>query len=76
MSTKKTSISFFGLLTIVFITLKLTNYITWSWWLVLLPMYWPLALAVMIFVIALAVYIAIALLYLLIFHIAYNLKQK
>lgn len=32
-------IGFFGLLTIVFVTLKLTNYIDWSWWLVLLPMY-------------------------------------
>jgi hypothetical protein len=30
-------IGFLGLLTIVFITLKLTNIITWSWWLVLLP---------------------------------------
>lgn len=31
--------SFFGLLTILFIGLKLTNYIAWSWWLVLLPLY-------------------------------------
>lgn len=36
-------ISFLGLLAIVFITLKLTNYISWSWWLVLLPIYGPLA---------------------------------
>ena len=33
-------IGFFGLLTIVFIVLKLTNYINWSWWYVLLPIYW------------------------------------
>jgi hypothetical protein len=26
-------------LTILFIGLKLTNYIDWSWWLVLLPLY-------------------------------------
>jgi len=32
-------ISFFGLLTVVFIVLKLTHIITWSWWLVLLPIY-------------------------------------
>jgi len=32
-------IGFFGLLTIVFIVLKLTKVITWSWWLVLLPAY-------------------------------------
>ncbi len=36
-------ISFFGLLAIVFITLKLTNVIAWSWWLVLLPLWGPVA---------------------------------
>lgn len=30
-------IGFVGLLTIVFITLKLTNFIQWSWWWVLSP---------------------------------------
>lgn len=35
------SLSFCGLLTIVFITLKLTHVIDWSWWLVLLPLYGP-----------------------------------
>ena len=40
-TTKSTSgIGFFGLLAIVFITLKLTNYIAWSWWYVLLPLWW------------------------------------
>jgi hypothetical protein len=33
------SISFFSLLGLSFIILKLTNYINWSWWLVLLPLY-------------------------------------
>lgn len=32
------SSGFVGLLTIVFITLKLCHVIDWSWWLVLLPM--------------------------------------
>jgi hypothetical protein len=32
-------IGFFGLLTVVFIYLKLTHVIAWSWWLVLLPLY-------------------------------------
>ena len=49
MSEKSNSggISFYGLLTIVLIVLKLTKTINWSWWLVLLPMYWwiPVALA-------------------------------
>lgn len=32
-------IGFLGVLTLIFITLKLTAVITWSWWLVLLPVY-------------------------------------
>ena len=32
-------ISFVGLLTIVFIVLKLTGFITWSWWWVLSPLW-------------------------------------
>jgi hypothetical protein len=37
-------IGFAGLLTIVFITLKLTNYIDWSWWWVLAPLWIPIVL--------------------------------
>lgn len=37
-------IGFCGLLTIVFITLKLTNFIAWSWLWVLSPLWIPLAL--------------------------------
>lgn len=32
-------IGFCGLLTLIFITLKLTHYIDWSWWWVLAPMW-------------------------------------
>ena len=38
-SSNGNSAGFFGLLTIVFIVLKLTKVIDWSWWLVLLPFY-------------------------------------
>lgn len=41
-------IGFLGLLTIVFIVLKLTDVIDWSWWLVLLPAYGPAVLALSI----------------------------
>ena len=34
-------IGFFGLLTIVFIVLKLTGFIDWSWWWVLAPFWIP-----------------------------------
>lgn len=41
-------IGFFGLLAIVFITLKLTGYITWSWWWVLAPLWMPITIIVII----------------------------
>lgn len=47
MATKSNSsggIGFFGLLTILFVGLKLANVIDWSWRLVLLPLYGPVSL--------------------------------
>lgn len=41
-------ISFFGLMTIAFIVLKLTGYITWSWWWVLAPTWIPLVIVVIL----------------------------
>lgn len=46
-------VGFFGILTILFIGLKLTGYITWSWWWVLSPLWIPLAIVVAIFIVAL-----------------------
>lgn len=43
-----TGISFGGLLTIVFIVLKLTKYIDWSWLWVLSPLWLPIALVLVI----------------------------
>ena len=34
----KINLSFLSLLTILFVGLKLTNYIDWSWWWVMSPM--------------------------------------
>lgn len=45
-------IGFFGLLSIVFITLKLTGYIDWSWWLVLSPIWVVIAILILIIVLA------------------------
>jgi hypothetical protein len=50
-------ISFGGLLTIVFITLKLMGKIDWSWWWVLSPLWIPLAIFVVILFIVFMVYI-------------------
>ncbi len=51
-------IGFFGLLAIVFITLKLTGVIAWSWWWVLSPLWGHVAVvlvvAILIGLIALA----------------------
>lgn len=51
-------IGFLGLLTILFIGLKLTGYITWSWWWVLSPLW--LGLVVVLGFIALIFLIAFA----------------
>ena len=39
-------IVFVGLLTIVFITLKLCEVINWSWWFVLSPIWVPIIIAI------------------------------
>lgn len=51
-TTQSGGIGFLGLLTIVFITLKLTGYIDWSWWWVLAPLWGGLALGVAILAVA------------------------
>ena len=45
-------IGFAGMLAILFIGLKLTNYITWSWLWVLSPLWIPLALVIILLGIA------------------------
>lgn len=50
--TQNGGIGFFGLLAIVFIVLKLTGYITWSWLWVLAPIWIPFIIAI-IFIMAL-----------------------
>lgn len=47
-----TGTSFLVLLTLLFIALKLTGFIDWSWWWVLAPAWGPYALALTLFVIA------------------------
>ena len=42
-------VSFLGLLTLLFIGLKLTGYITWSWIWVLAPLWIPIGIALILF---------------------------
>ena len=57
MKTTETRYQFpiFGILGLIFITLKLTGHITWSWVWVLAPFWAPLAVALMILAIAFVV---------------------
>lgn len=48
-------VSFMGLLAILFIGLKLTNFITWSWWLVLLPIWGGFALFILALILILLI---------------------
>lgn len=54
-TTNNTGLTFTGLLTILFIGLKLTGYISWSWWWVLAPVWIPVILAIILVLIILAV---------------------
>jgi hypothetical protein len=47
-TTNYTGPGFLGWLALIFIALKLTNYIDWSWWWVLSPLWIPLAVVVAI----------------------------
>jgi len=48
-------VSFMGLLAILFIGLKLTGFITWSWWIVTLPLWGGAVLVISLFVIGPAI---------------------
>lgn len=55
MDTKTGGIGFTGLLTIVFIILKLCGIITWSWWWVLSPLWMAMIFWVILVVIVLLI---------------------
>lgn len=55
-------IGFCGLLTILFIGLKLTGYVNWSWLWVLSPLWIPFAIAIGIVVICLVIAVVCTLL--------------
>jgi len=50
MNDSSSGIGLFGMLGIVFVTLKLTGYINWSWWWVMLPFWGGFALVVVILI--------------------------
>jgi len=48
-TSSSSGIGFTGLLTVAFIILKLTNYITWSWWWVLSPIWISVIVFILVF---------------------------
>jgi hypothetical protein len=56
-STSSSGISFTGALTILFIGLKLTHVINWSWWWVLSPIW--ISLSLVLFILAVVLTVAI-----------------
>lgn len=51
-------VGFLGLLTLLFIGLKLTGYIAWSWWWVLAPTWIPVAIGIVLIAIAILLKVA------------------
>lgn len=58
-STSNGGIGFSGVLTILFIGLKLTGYIAWSWWWVLSPLWLQAVYILVVFMLLLAAYAVI-----------------
>ena len=56
-SSSSSGIGIFGLLGVVFVVLKLTNYIDWSWWYVTLPFWGGIALAIFFLIITFLVFL-------------------
>lgn len=54
-NSSSSGIGFVGLLTIVFITLKLTHFIDWSWWWVLSPIWISVVATIAVLLIGLAI---------------------
>lgn len=48
-------IGFLGMLTLIFAAAKVFGYITWSWWLVFIPIWLPLVVAGAVVVVAASV---------------------
>ena len=56
-SSSSSGIGFTGLLTVLFVALKLTGYISWSWWWVLSPVWISFAVFIVLLVLGGLVYL-------------------
>lgn len=55
-SSSSGGIGFLGLLTVLFIALKLTGFIGWSWWYVLMPLWLPASIGLAVAAFALGMH--------------------
>ena len=62
-------IGFSNLLALIFIVLKLTKVISWSWWLITLPIWGPIAIVLGLIAIVLGLIVVIKLFWLIFNHI-------
>jgi hypothetical protein len=69
--TSNTGLTVLTVLTLIFITLKLTGILHWSWWWILCPVIFPFAVITLLFICA-AIYIEI---YIPLFHDKKNKKN-
>jgi hypothetical protein len=53
-------VTFLGLLSLLFIALKIMAIITWSWWVILLPIYAPIVVALVMIFLGLGFAVALA----------------
>jgi len=54
-TTSSGGVGFFGLMFLILMTLKLTNYIDWSWWWVTAPLWGGVAIILLIILIVIIV---------------------
>jgi len=59
MAQSSSGIGFAGLLTVVFVTLKLTGFISWSWWWVLSPIWISCLLGIGILAIVILIFMKV-----------------
>lgn len=56
-SSSSSGVGFFGLLTVLFVGLKLTGFINWSWWWVLSPLWIGALITIVVLLVVLLVYL-------------------
>ena len=51
-NTTRTGLGFLSMLTLIFVVAKIMGYLSWSWWVVFLPMLIPVALIIVAIVVS------------------------